>query len=143
MQKLQRQNLEDGPAPFTKFGENRQVHDVKDFYTDEFMSAPPQLGAPGKVPDRASITDWSDDDEDCMEVYDPIPVSFTFPLSSPPAADHRDQVHVAPPISAAPPPRPVTKKRRAEGAAPAAPKPKARKKVSGRQPKKAMPKIVA
>ena len=42
---------------------------------------------PGKAPASTLVNDWPEggDDDDCyiLEVYDPIPISFTFPLDTP------------------------------------------------------------
>ena len=50
----------------------------------------------GSVPvtGKARVRDWSDDDDDdcrILEVEDPLPVSFAYPVCSPPA-DADDQV---------------------------------------------------
>ena len=50
----------------------------------------------GSVPatGKARVRDWSDDDDDdcrVLEVLDPVPVAFAYPVPSPPA-DADDQV---------------------------------------------------
>ena len=69
----------------------------------------PDVGSvPASGKTRSSSQDWSEDDDDCMilEVYDPCPIAFTYPLPST-AADSAGQVHDVPPIAKGPkgPPR--------------------------------------
>ena len=52
----------------------------------------------------SSVRDWSDDDEDdcrILEVLDPLPVAFAYPVPSPPA-DADDQVFEVEPLAAGP-----------------------------------------
>ena len=52
----------------------------------------------------SSVRDWSDDDDDdcrILEVYDPLPVAFAYPVPSPPA-DADDQVLEVEPLAVGP-----------------------------------------
>ena len=56
---------------------------------------------PGKAPARDSLRNWPDyDDVDyqILEVYDPLPFAFTYPLH-PTSADTDDQVIEIPPLA--------------------------------------------
>ena len=60
----------------------------------------------GSVPvtGKARVRDWSDDDDDdcrILEVFDPIPVAFAYPVPSPPA-DADDQVLDVEPLAMGP-----------------------------------------
>ena len=57
--------------------------------------------APGKLPARDPLRDWSDDDDDecrILEVIDTIPLAFKFPLPST-AVDLDDQVLEVQPVA--------------------------------------------
>ena len=85
MQRLARQVNEDGLDPSSKWAKDREDSDTEDPDSEDYMPIP-HAGtgpAPGKTPARDSLRDWpDDDDDDCqiLEVYDPLPFAFTFPL---------------------------------------------------------------
>ena len=102
----------------------------------------PDVGSvPASGKTRPSIQDWSEDGDDCeiLEVYDPCPIAFSYPLPSTPA-DSGGQVEDVPPLGMGPkgPPR-----KRANPSSSSAgtsdlssPEPKkARKKKVGRKPR--------
>jgi hypothetical protein len=71
--------------------------------------------------------DWSDDEDDAVEILNPTPLAFTFPLN-PPLADTEEEVHEAIPLA--------TKGRGKKRAAVAPPGgQKQRRKVSGVKPR--------
>ena len=82
--------------------------------------------APGKLPARDPLRDWSNDDDECqiLEVIDTRPLAFKFPLPSTPV-DLDDQVPDAQPVAAKS--RPGSNKRSGTGTGPLAPS--KRKKV--------------
>ena len=87
MQRFARQLTGDGPDPSTKWGQDLVATDTEDLDNEDYMPIPDAgIGpAPGKTRARDSIKDWSDDDDgDCqiLEVLDPRPLAFTFPLPS-------------------------------------------------------------
>ena len=126
VQRFLRQVSEDGPDPSTKWGKDRAESDTEDPDSEDYMPIPDAGSgpAPGKTPARAPIRDWSDDD-DCqiLEVLDPRPLAFTFPLH-PTSADPDDQVLEVAPIAVGG--RAESKKRTGTGTSNA---PKKKKKV--------------
>ena len=103
VQRFLRQASEDGPDTSTKWGQDRTESDTEDPDSEDYMPIPDAGSgpAPGKTPARDSIRDWSDDDDDdcqVLEVLDPRPLAFTFPLP-PTSADQDDQVLDVPPIA--------------------------------------------
>ena len=87
MQRFARQKTEDGEDPSTKWGKDipaPAVAEVED-PNDEDLLPIPAAGAPtsGKPRARASIRDWSDDDDcEMLEVLDVRPIVCAHPLSS-------------------------------------------------------------
>lgn len=130
MQKLTRQVNEDGLDPSSTWGRDREASDTEDPDSEDYMPIP-HAGTgpvPGKAPARDSLRDWpDDDDDDCqiLEVYDPLPFAFTYPLS-PTSADPDDQGVEVPPIAVGG--RGGGKKR----AAPASSNPPKRRKVGAK-----------
>ena len=65
---------------------------------------PIPAAVPGSAAGKArasSLRDWSEDeDDDCqiLEVYDPLPVAFSYPVPSP-SADSEDQVLEVDPLA--------------------------------------------
>ena len=102
MQRFARQAAEDGPDLAANWGADRVETDSED--SDDEDNAPIPAADPGPAMGKtraSSIRDWSDDeDSDCeiLEVYDPRPVAFSYPLPSTPA-DSGGQVHDAPPLA--------------------------------------------
>ena len=71
---------------------------------DEDNMPIPDVGSvPTSGKTRSSIQDWSEDDDDCeiLEVYDPCPISFSYPLPST-SADSGGQVHDVPLLAVGP-----------------------------------------
>ena len=100
---LPRQVNEDGLNPPSKWGQDREDSDTEDPDPEDQMPIPfAGTGpVPGKNPIRDSLRDWpDDDDDDCqiLEVYDPLPFAFTYPLH-PISADTEDQVIEVPPLA--------------------------------------------
>src|SRR5664279_4261048 len=90
-------------TPQANGGKDREDSDTEDPDSEDYMPIP-DAGtgpAPGKTPARDPLRDWpDDDDDDCqiLEVYDPLPLAFTFPLH-PTSADMDDQVMEVPPLA--------------------------------------------
>ena len=64
----------------------------------------PDVGSvPASGKTRSSIQDWSenDDDYEILEVYNPCPIAFSYPLPST-SADSGDQVLDVPPLAVGP-----------------------------------------
>ena len=127
-QRLPRQVNEDGLDP--EWGQDRQDSDTEDPDSEDYMPIP-HAGpgpVPGKAPARDSLRDWSDDeDDDCriLEIYDPLPTAFTYPLN-PTSADTDDPVIEIPPLAVGG--RGGGKKRAAAGTS----KPSKKRKVAGK-----------
>ena len=130
---------EDGLDPSSKWGKDREDSDTEDPDSEDYMpihhagTGP----APGKTPARDSLRDWpDDDDDDCqiLEVYDPLPLAFTFPLH-PTSADTDDQVLEVPPLAVGG--RSGAKKRAVAGIPKAWPK---RQKLAGKPRQRPMTK---
>jgi hypothetical protein len=89
MQRFQRQKRENGQDPSTTWGKDRTDSHTED--PDPELALATGTGpTPGKLPTRDPILDWSDDD--AVEILDPTPLAFTFPLN-PPSADTEEEVH--------------------------------------------------
>ena len=87
MQRFGRQLKEDGPNPAAHWGADRVEADSEDPDDEDNMPIPDvgSVPATGKARD-SSIRDWSDDDDDdcrILEVHDPLPVAFSYPVRSP------------------------------------------------------------
>ena len=71
---------------------------------DDEDNVPIPAAVPGSAAGKArasSLRDWSEDeDDDCqiLEVYDPLPVAFSYPVPSP-SADSEDQVLEVDPLA--------------------------------------------
>ena len=103
VQRLARQLNEDGLDPSSKWGQHRKDSDTEDPDSEDYMSIPHAgpCPVPGKAPARDSLRNWSDDDDvDCqiLEIYDPLPSAFTYPLH-PTSTDTDDQVVEIPPLA--------------------------------------------
>ena len=103
MQRFTRKLTEDGPDPSTKWGQDTIVTDTEDPDNENYMPIPDAgIGpAPGKTHARDSIKDWSDDDDDdcqVLEVLDPRPLAFSYPLPST-SADPDEKVHDMAPVA--------------------------------------------
>ena len=107
-QRFARQKTEDGQDPSAKWGADLLVTDTEDPDDEDNMPIPDVGSVPASGKTRSSIQDWSEDDDDCtiLEVYDPCPIAFTYPLPST-SADSGGQVHDVPPLATGPkgPPR--------------------------------------
>ena len=95
MQRFGRQAKEDGPNPAAHWGKYRIKADSEDPDDEDNVPIPDvgSIPATGKA-HVSSARDWSDDDDDdcqILEVFDPSPVAFSYPVPSPPA-DSDDQV---------------------------------------------------
>ena len=136
-----RQKTEDGQDPSAKWGADLLVADTEDPDDEDNMPIPDVGSVPASGKTRSSIQDWSNDDDDCtiLEVYDPCPLAFSYPLPST-SADSGGQVHDVPPLATGPkgPPRKRTAARSA-GVGPSAEsgpaKKKQRKKVVRKKPR--------
>ena len=102
MQRFARQATEDGSDPAANWGADRVEADSE--YPDDEDNVPIPVAVPGPTTGKtraSSLRDWSDDeDDDCqiLEVYDPLPVAFSYPVPSPPA-DSDDQVLEVEPLA--------------------------------------------
>ena len=133
-QMLPRQVNEDGLNP--QWAPDRPDSDTEDPDSEDYMPIPHagQAAAPGKAPARDSLITLSDDDDDdcrIIEIHDPIPIAFTYPLN-PTSADLDEPVVEIPPLAVGG--RGAGKKRAAAGTTNP---PKRRKKVGNkpRQPR--------
>ena len=99
-QRFARQKNEDGPDPSAKWGKDLLIADTKDPDDEDYMSIPDIVSIPTSGKTRSSIQDWSEDDDDCqiLEVYDPCPITFSYPLPST-SADSGGQVLDVPPLA--------------------------------------------
>ena len=86
-QRFARQQTEDGRVPSAKWGADLLVADTEDPDDEDNMPIPDVGSVPASGKTRSSIPDWSEDEDDCeiLEVYDPCPVAFSYPVSSPSA----------------------------------------------------------
>ena len=105
VQRFARQNAEDGPDPSAKWGKDlaganpEDPADPEDPDHEDYMPIPAVGSVPATGKTRASLRDWSDDDDcEVLEVYDPFPIAFSFPLPSI-SADSGDQVLDVPPLA--------------------------------------------
>ena len=119
-QRFARQKTEDGQDPSAKWGADLLIADTEVPDDEDNMSIPDVGFVPASGTTRSSIQDWSEDDDDSeiLEVYDPSPMAFSYPLPST-SADSGGQVFDVPPLATGPkgPPR----KRAATGSAGAGP----------------------
>ena len=105
MQRFTRQVSEDGSDPTANWGADRVKANSE--HPDDEDNVPIPAAVPGPATGKtriSSIRDWSDDeDDDCeiLEVYDPRPISFSYPVPSPPA-DSGDQVLEVAPLAMGP-----------------------------------------
>ena len=154
LQTFARQAKEDGADPSAKWGKDLPapaVPEVED-PDDEDQLPIPAAGGPtsGKPRARASIRDWSDDDDDeceVLEVLEVRPIAFAYPLPSAPA-DPGGQVPSTRPATTGN--RGVSRKRAGTGTSdtgtsrapdPAAKKPKLQKKSANKPRGKKMPPV--
>ena len=102
IQRFPRQATEDGSDPSATWGPDRVEADAVDPDDDDNVPIPVATPGPAAGKTRASsLRDWSDDDDDdcrILEVYDPPPVAFAYPVPSPPA-DADDQVLEVEPLA--------------------------------------------
>ena len=102
VQTFARQKAEDGPDPSAKWGEDlagTNPEDPEDPDNEDYMPIPDVGAGPATGKTRASMRDWSDDDDcEILEVYDPCPISFSYPLPST-SADSGGQVLDVPPLA--------------------------------------------
>ena len=102
MQRFPRQAIEDGSDPSATWGPDWVQSDSKDPDVEDNVPIPVAVPGPTTGKTRASsLRDWSEDeDDDCqvLEVYDPLPVAFSYPVPSPPA-DSNDQVLEVEPLA--------------------------------------------
>ena len=96
---------EDGENPSANWGKDRVEADLEDPDDDDNVPIPDVSTVPATGKTRASsLRDWSEDeDDDCriLEVLDPHPVAFSYPVSSSPA-DPDDQVLDVAPLAVGP-----------------------------------------
>ena len=102
-QRFARQKTEDGQDPSAKWGADILVADTEDLDDEDNMPIPDVGSIPASGKTRSSIQDWSEDDDDCeiLEVHDPCPIAFSYPLPSTPA-DSGGQVLDVPPLAVGP-----------------------------------------
>ena len=94
-----RQKVEDGSDPAANWGADRVEADLEDPDDEDNVPIPAVGSVPATGKPRASLRDWSDDDDcEVLEVYDPCPIAFSFPLPST-SADSGDQVLDVPPLA--------------------------------------------
>ena len=131
MQIFVRQRNEDGANPAANWGEDRTEDDTEDFDDEDNLPIPDAALAadPGKSRVPGSIRDWSeeeDDDDDCVavEVLNPAPISYAYPLPWA-LVDPGEQVLEEPPVAVS---APVETRKRAGSGAPAPPTKRTRKK---------------
>ena len=102
MQRFARQAAEDGSDPADTWGPDQVEVDTADPDDEDNVPIPIAVSGPTTGKTRASsLRDWSEDeDDDCqiLEVYDPLPVAFSYPVPSPPA-DSDDQVLEVEPLA--------------------------------------------
>ena len=103
MQTFDRQQIEDGPDPVSKCAPDRTTPDLEDPDNEDHVPIPLAVAGtpPGKPHARRSIKDWSDDDsDDCvlLEVHNPQPPVFAYPLPST-SVDPGEQVLDVQPVS--------------------------------------------
>ena len=83
VQRFSWQKTEDGPDPSAKWGKDLLVTDTEDPDDEDYMPIPYVGSVPATSKTRASMQDWSDDDDcEILEVYDPCPISFLYSLPS-------------------------------------------------------------
>ena len=113
MQRFGRQLKEDGQDPSAHWGKDRVEAELEDPDNDDNVPIPDVGSIPVTGKTRASsLRDWSEDeDDDCriLEVYDPLPVAYSYPMS-PPSADSDEVLEVAPHATG---PKGAARKRRA------------------------------
>ena len=104
MQRFGRQLKEDEENPSATWGKDRVEADLEDPDNDDNVPIPDVGSIPATGKTRASsLRDWSEDeDDDCriLEVYDPRPVVYSYPVSPPPADS--DEVLEAAPLAVGP-----------------------------------------
>ena len=102
MQRFPRQAIEDGSDPADTWGPDRVEADTVDPDDEDNVPIPVVVSGPATGKTRASsLRDWSEDeDDDCqiLEVFDPLPVAFSYPMPSP-LADSDDQVLEVEPLA--------------------------------------------
>ena len=91
---------EDGENPSANWGKDRVEADSEDPDDEDNMPIPAAVPGPTTGKTRvSSIRDWSEDeDDDCqvLEVFDPRPIAFSYPVPSPPADSDNQVLEVAP-----------------------------------------------
>lgn len=105
VQRFLRQAAEDGDNPAARWGQDRQESDSEEPDPESRLPIPvtsSSTSAPGKTPYiRDLLREWPDDDDDddsnVIEVLDPLPLAFTFPVQST-SADGGEQMLDAPPL---------------------------------------------
>ena len=105
VQRFAWQKAEDGPDPSAQWGKvlagtnPEDPEDPEDPDNEDYMPIPDVGSVPATGKPRAPLRDWSDDDDcEVLEVYDPCPIAFSYPLPST-SADSGDQVHDVPPLA--------------------------------------------
>ena len=98
-QRFARQKTEDGPDPSVNWGKGLAVTDTEDPDDEDYMPIPDVGSVPATGKTRASMQDFSDDDDcEILEVYDTCPIAFSYPLPST-SADSGGQVLDVPPLA--------------------------------------------
>ena len=99
-QRFGRQKTEDGQDPSAKWGADLLIADTEDPDDEDNMPIPNVGSVPASGKTHSSMQDWSDDDDDCqiLEVLDPRPIVFSYPLPST-SADLGGQVLDVPPLA--------------------------------------------
>jgi hypothetical protein len=93
-QRFDRQAAEDGPDPSSTWGKDREESDPEDLDSEDYMPIP--KAGTGPTPGKSSVQDWTDDDASDIEVHDPTPLAFKFPLQPSSAAEDEEIHEVAP-----------------------------------------------
>ena len=90
---------EDEENPSANWGKDRVESDSEDPDDEDNVPIPDVGSIPATGKTRASsIRDWSEDEDDdyrVFEVYDPLPVAYSYPMSPHPA-DSDEVIEVAP-----------------------------------------------
>jgi hypothetical protein len=97
-QRFSHQQTEDGSDPSSKWGKDLDDSDREDPDTEDNMPIPHAGTRPtsGKTPVQDPLRNWTDDDDNDLEVLNPVPIAFKFPLNPTPADGEEQVLEVSP-----------------------------------------------